>query len=374
MITVDHADPLAHAPVCHVEGSLTTITLKAPSRFEWEAFQVDSGHQLTIASAGGGAHASFHNVTTTVPAVISGVITADGAFTLQQAASGQIMVHESGRITAPAITLTTLRAADATGYLRTGTGRFDQGSGQEPLLKVEGNLASTGGSLRLIGTRLVQVGAHGKLEAPGHTVSVFAGPNASASSTGIAAAELMDGGNNIIEHLGIARGFKVEMAAIPDYDANLCAARFCGDQPGLTLGGEISANQVSLDTAHPFDTSVQNYTVGSLAAVNPNSGPGFQIQTRSFQPQNLGAPIDDDPPIIPAPIRLPGLVAARPATSQPLTVTYSHLNAAPQNGKAAPAPAATNAVAVRGNAAKSAKKAGNKPVTRGSFFGIKAGS
>ena len=370
-ITVDHADPTSHFPVCHVEGGLTTITLKAPARIDWETFEVGAGNQLSIVSANGAAHASFHNVTTAAPAVIHGAVVADGAFTLQQATGGQIIVGQSGSITAPAITLTTQRAADATAYLRTGSGRFDASPGTQPLLQVEGNLHATGGPLRLIGSRLVQVGPHGKLEAPGQKVSILSGPNAIASSNGLAAAELVDGENNIIQHLGIARGMRVEMQAVPDYDANLCPLGFCGDQPGLYLGGEITAGSVRLDTVHPFDPSVQNETVGSLTAVNPSSGTNFEIQTARFQAQDLGDPIDDDPPVTPAPVRLPGLTTApRPATSQPLTVTYSHLNSAKSAGRSSTPTATSPAIAVRGTAPQPDRKKSARPTLRGSFFGI----
>lgn len=370
LITVDHADPLAHLPICSVNGSQTTITLQAPAYFDWESFQVGAGSQFVIVSSGGTGFASFHNVTTATPAVINGAITADGPFTLQQATGGQILIGQTGTITAPAVTLTTQRAADAIGYLRTGTGRFDAVVGTQPLLQVEGNLRATGGALKVIGSRLVQIGPHGKLEAPGQKVSVFAGPNATVQASGIAAAELVDGENNIVQHLGIARGFRVEMHAVPDYDANLCPLGFCGGQPGLYLGGEITASQVRLDTSHPFDATVQNDTVGSLTAVSPNSGGNFQIQTASFQQQNLGDPIDDNPPVIPAPVRLPGLDNAVPATSQPLAVTYSHLNTTRSAAKPATAGAGT-ALAVRGASSATARKKTAKAVTRGSFFGVK---
>ena len=216
LITVDHADPLAHLPICSVNGSQTTITLQAPAHFDWESFQVGAGSQFVIVSSGGTGFASFHNVTTATPAVINGAITADGPFTLQQATGGQILIGQTGTITAPAVTLTTQRAADAIGYLRNGTGRFDAVAGTQPLLQVEGNLRATGGALKVIGSRLVQIGPHGKLEAPGQKVSVFAGPNATVQASGIAAAELVDGENNIVQHLGIARGFRVEMHAVPD--------------------------------------------------------------------------------------------------------------------------------------------------------------
>jgi hypothetical protein len=172
-----------------------------------------------------------------------------------------------------------------------------------------------------------------------------------------------------VQHLGIARGFRVEMQAVPDYDANLCELGFCGDQPGLYLGGEITGTQVKLDTVHPFAPAVQNETVGSLTAVSPNSGTGFEIHTARFQQQNLGGPIDDDPPVIPAPVKLPGLETAVPAANQPLTVTYSHLNTSRQGVRPAPAPAAGRALAVRGASQKPAKKTA-KPVVRGSFFGV----
>jgi len=120
---------------------------------------------------------------------------------------------------------------------------------------------------------------------------------------------------------------------------------------------------------HPFAPAVQNETVGSLTAVSPNSGAAFEIHTARFQTQDLGGPIDDDPPVIPAPVKLPGLETAVPAASQPLTVTYSHLNTSKQRARPASAPAASRALAVRGASQKNAGKTA-KPVVRGSFFGV----
>lgn len=370
IITVDHPNPFAHLPDCTVNGTLTTIALQAPTRFDWQTFQVNTDDLLVITSGNGTAHASFHNVTTATPAVINGSITADGAFTLQQATGGQIFVGQNGRITAPDITLTTQRAADALNYLRNGAGRFDAGSGSQPVLQVQGNLRSTNGDIKLIGSGLVQIGTHGKLEATGRKVSVFSGHNANVLSGSIAAAAPANGSNNIVQHFGIARGFRVEMRAVPDYDANLCPLGFCGGQPGLELGGEITATQVRLDTTHPFDSSVKNDTVGNLTRVSPNSGPNFQISTGAFQIQDFGGPVDDDPPVIPAPVKLPGLETAVPATSQPLAVTYSHLNSTRAGSRSAPLPAAGRALATRGSTAKTAKKSSARPVLRGSFFGV----
>lgn len=369
LITVDHPNPAAHLPSCLVNGSQTTITLQAPTLFDWQSFQVSAGSQLVIVSNAGASFASFHNVTGSAPAVINGSVTADGAFTLQQAAGGQITVGDTGRITAPVITLTTQRAADSLTYLRTGGGRFDAVPATQPLLKVDGNLRATNGAIKLIGSRLVQVGQQGKLEAPGNKVSVFSGPNSTVQNGSIAAAEIADGGNNIVQHFGIARGFRVEMQAVPDYDANLCELGFCGDQPGLYLGGEITASQIKLDTVHPFAPAVQNETVGSLTAVSPNAGANFEIRTARFQPQTLSGPIDDDPPVIPAPVKLPGLETAVPATSQPLAVTYSHLKTGKPGAKPATTPGAGQAVAVRGTAAKKTRSSA-KPVVRGTFFGV----
>jgi hypothetical protein len=385
------ADALAAPPMCHVSGLATTIIIASPTRIEWQNLTVGNATALYIISkpdtvaAGALGHASFHDVTGGGDLNIHGKISADGPLTLQNAGRGNIVIGNRADIYAPDITLTTLRAVDPTAYLATGTGRFDETPGNQASVIVNGDLLATSGSAQVLGAYVV-VNQQGKLEAPSGKVRLFAGPNANVQPASVTSAQLVDAPNAVISHSGRIRAMEVELRAMPGYDSLFCPAGLCGGERGITIGGEITAQQVTLDTTHPLDSMVQNYTEGSLALVSPSTSPGLTLITSHVEPITVNGPIEDEGTTIEPPIWIPPLPGvkvltprnpANPSTSPvaPLSLTYGHLNAVPRRANMPETQTLADARGARGGkskttAQKAAAKAAKAVVSRGRFFGV----
>ncbi len=385
------ADGLAAPPMCHISGLATTITIASPTRIEWQGLTVGNSAALYIISkpdtvaTGALGHASFHDVAGGGNLNIHGTISADGPLTLQNASGGNIVIGNRADIYAPDITLTTLRAADPTAYLATGVGRFDGASSNPASVIVNGDLLATSGSAQVLGAYVV-VNQQGKLEAPSGKVRLFAGPNANVQAASVTSAELVDAPNSVISHSGRIRAMEVELRAVPGYDSLFCPAGLCGGERGITIGGEITAQQVTLDTTHPLDSTVQNYTEGSLALVSPSSSPGLTLITSHVEPITMNGPIEDEGTSIEPPIEIPPLpgvkvltprnpVAPAPSPVAPLSLTYSHLNAVPRRANTPEAQTLADARGARGGKSKTTTqkataKTAKAVVSRGRFFGV----
>ncbi len=383
------ADGLTALPRCHVEGLATTITISSATRIEWQSLNVENSAALYIFSkpgttTGAQGHSSFHEITGGGNVDIQGKISADGPLTLQNSSGGNIVVGQRADIFAPDITLTTLRAADANAYLTTGQGRFDAAPGSQASVIVNGDLLATSGSAQALGTYVV-VDQHGKLEAPSGKVRLFAGPNANVKPESITSAELVDAPNSVVVHSGAIRGMEVELRAVPGYDNLFCSFGLCGGVRGITIGGEITAQKVTMDTTHPLDPTVRNYTEGSLDLVSGN----LTHTTSHLELIVQQGPIEDEATVIEPPVvipPLPGVTVLNPklpppippippsppsSGAAPLSLTYSHLNAVPRRANTQESTTLAASEKARGGKSKATASKGNKPVvSRGSFFGV----
>lgn len=374
------ADALATLPTCHVAGLATTITISSATRIEWQGLSVQNSASLYIISKPGSAsstigHASFHEIIGGHDADIQGTIHADGPLTLQNASGGDIVVGQSGNIYAPDITLTTLQAADPSAYLTNGQGRFDAIPNNQATVIINGDLLATSGSAQVLGTHVV-LGQRGKVEAPMGKAYLFAGPNANVQANSVTPAALVNAPNSVISHSGIIRALEVELRAVPGYDSLFCPAGLCGGERGITIGGEITAQKVILDTTHPLNNAVQNYTEGTLGLVSGN----LTHTTSHIEPISVSGPIEDEGTAIAPPIAIPPLpgvnlpasgVLPPSAVAAPLSLTYSHLNAVPRRKRSQESPILASARGAQGGKPKTTANQAAKPVvSRGSFFGV----
>lgn len=362
-------------PQCFLDASgQASIVLSGSSRLDWQNLHLAPGTGLTSLTIQSGGHA--------VAIVDGGALTQiNGALASNSRLglfSRQIVIGNTGQITAPQLVVSALPPANADAWITTGNATLTQAPGSMGQVVNHGVLRATQGTLTVVGTT-VQNGNEGEtspvMQASGD-LHVTAGGSVALNGAEALAQGEPAVGLATVNNFGTLSGFSVHLRAIPHYDP--AASGFI--QINITNGGIIASNAsgsgVHLNTVHPTQPAV-GYTAlrpgSQVFTPNPAAWPtSANVQTLLFNDGEVLAPQEDDAPTAPAaPLASPKLsgtgVVAVDSSAPALAATYSSLNSLPR-GSAAAAPAAQDrSVATRGTPEKKKRAA----VVKGSFFQLK---
>ncbi len=356
---------------CYMQGNTSAISLRAPAQIVWQDFRIAEGKTVQIytpfrtinSPAGNGSVQINGTFTSTAPTLIT-----------SPNFGTTITVGERGIVSAPEVTLSSLRLANPSRWLNGGSGQFTldkiSSETQRPYsdITIAGLVNASGAHASIQGNRIL-IARTGEVTALYGNVRIQAGTDALLNTNGtekytdapkVRPADTL---SPTIDHRGRIHGSHVRLTSVPVLDSSV--ANYT-----IKVTGSIQANMgvPTLDSSkrHSVEISVPH--------------PGWDIRALSADPIVSLGPIDDETPLTPPPSRF------TPASGNPLrpisisTGRLTSLGTDSAQARTAPQiatlPAASTNLASRGpaNTQPVAKKKKEAPlangVTTGRFFGL----